>query len=305
MSAQLLSLQDRVSDYKLTVSFRLLLGLYAIIPVCLLLQGFDLLIWQGYLQALLPSSPEHFILFQFLFGTPHIIASSLILALNRDYFGFYKYRIMVATLIMALFFGIGGLFLPYRFFYVIVAAWTVYHVLKQQHGIARGVCRLPAWAYHLLLWLSVTAGLFIYLGIFLKNSLSPDLVEWIRHIAGGLSLGLLFSSVLCQRYVATGFGKLFLWSNTMLVISSFYFYVQEYYFLAILVPRLVHDATAYIFYVTHDYNRHGRQAQNFIYRWAEAWNIPVLLVLPLPISFTLRFENSDMQDECAIIWKRR
>ena len=285
MSAQPCSIQENISDFKLAISFRLLLGLYAIIPICLLLQWFDFWYWQGYLQDILPNSPEHFILFQFLFGTPHIVASSLILVSNRDYFGFYKRRIIMMTLFCAVFFGVGSLFIPYRVLYIIVAAWTVYHVLKQQHGIARGVCKLPGWAYHLLLSLSVTAGLFVYLGIFLKNSLSHEQAEWIRHLAGAFAFGLLMSSILCQRYVSTGFGKLFLWANTMLVISSFYLYVQQYYFLAILVPRLVHDATAYVFYVTHDYNRHRSRAQNLIYRYAKAFNIPVLLVLPL-LSFT-------------------
>lgn len=281
MSVQLFSSQERVSDDRLKVSFRFLLGLYAIIPICLIVEWFDILLWQGSLREILPSRPEHFMLFQLLFGTPHIIASALILTSNREYFGYYRHRIMMMTLILAVFFGIGSLFIPYRVFYIMVAAWTVYHVLKQQHGIARGVCKLPVWPYRLLLGLSVGAGLLIYLGIFLKNSLEPELAEWTRHIAGVLTLILLLATVLCQRYVKTGLGKVFLWSNTMLVVSTFYFFVQQYYFLAILVPRLVHDATAYVFYVTHDYNRHGRQARNFIYRWAQACNIPMLLVLPL------------------------
>jgi len=285
MSAQLFSSQERVSDGGLKVSFRFLLGLYSIIPICLLMEWFDILLWQGSLREILPSRPEHFLLFQLLFGTPHIVASALILTTNREYFGYYRHRIMMMTLVLAVFFGIGGLFIPYRVLYIMVAAWTVYHVLKQQHGIARGVCKLSTWSYRLLLGLSVVAGLLIYLGIFLKNSLEPQLAEWIRHIAGTLTLVLLLATAFCQRYVTIGLGKLFLWANTMLVVSTYYLFVQQYYFLAILVPRLVHDATAYAFYVTHDYNRHGRQARNFIYRWAQACNIPVLLVLPPLLGF--------------------
>ncbi|WP_404359748.1 hypothetical protein [Methylotuvimicrobium sp. KM1] len=281
MSAQLFSSQERVSDDRLKVSFRFILGFYAIIPICLLVEWFDILLWQGSLREMLPSRPEHFLLFQLLFGTPHIIASALILTANREYFGYYRHRIMMMTLVLAVFFGIGGLFIPYRVFYIMVAAWTVYHVLKQQHGIARGVCKLPTWPYRLMLGLSVAAGLLIYLGIFLKNSLEPEQADWLSHIAGTLTLALLLATIWCQRYVTTGLGKLFLWANTMLVVSTYYLFVQQYYFLAILAPRLVHDATAYSFYVTHDYNRHGRQARNFIYRWAQVCNIPVLLVLPL------------------------
>jgi len=288
MSAQTISSEYLATEHKLTVSFRVLLALYAIIPLCLLLQVFDAWLGQGVLRENLPSSPEHFLLFQILFGTPHIIASAIVLVSNTEYLKFYRVKLVLMTVALALFFGVGSLFISYRAFYLLVAAWTVYHVLKQQHGVARGVCHLPNWAFYLLLWLSVAAGLFVYIGIFLKNSLDTQQAEWVKHAAAGLCLGLGFSTVLCQRYVGTRFGKLFLWSNTLLVLSSFYFYVQQYYFLAILVPRLVHDATAYIFYVTHDYNRHEAKPQNVLYRWSARCNLHIVVVLPV-LSFALAF----------------
>jgi hypothetical protein len=288
MSAQTMTIRDLPDERKLTVSFRLLLGLYAIVPVCVALQLFDGWFWQGFLKNNLPSSPSHFLLFQILFGTPHILASSLVLVSNTDYLKFYRRNILLMTAAIVLVFGVGSLFIPYRFFYVVVAAWTVYHVLKQQHGVARGICRLPSWAFYLLLGLSVAAGIFVYIGIFLKNSLDAQQAEWLKHIAGALCAGLLLSALYCQRHVATGFGKAFLWSNIALVISSFYLYLQQYYFLAILAPRLVHDATAYVFYVTHDYNRHHRNPQNFIYRYAARCKISIFIVLPV-CSFALAF----------------
>jgi hypothetical protein len=288
MSAQIASTLDLSNEHKLAVSFRLLLGLYAIIPLCLLLQSFDGWYWQGFLRSNLPSSPTHFILFQILFGTPHIVASAIVLVSNTEYLKFYQRNIILMTAALAIVFGVGSLFIPYRVFYVLVAAWTVYHVLKQQHGVARGICRLPPWAFYLLLWLSVAAGLFIYIGIFLKNSLDAQQAEWIKHIAAGLCAALVFSAVFCQRFVSTVFGKWFFWSNIFLVLSSFYLYVQQYYFLAILAPRLVHDATAYIFYVTHDYNRHHQHPQNFIYRCAARCHVHIFIVLPV-CSFMLAF----------------
>ncbi|MGZ8162324.1 MAG: hypothetical protein ACXWTT_05600 [Methylobacter sp.] len=288
MVAQIIPAQDLPNDKKMTVSFRLLLGLYSIIPLCLALQLFDSSFWNGYLRENLPSSPSHFLLFQILFGTPHIVASAIVLVSNTEYLKFYRLNIIWMTLAIGVVFGLGSLFISYRALYVMVACWTVYHVLKQQHGIGRGICRLPEWAFQLLLWLSVVAGIFIYIAIFLKNSLEMQQVEWIRQIAGGLCVGLVLCGLFCQRNVPTAFGKWFLWSNIFLVLSSFYLYVQQYYFFAILVPRLVHDATAYIFYVTHDYNRHHNHPQNFIYRYAERCSIHVFVVLPV-CSFLLAF----------------
>ncbi|MCX7099753.1 MAG: hypothetical protein NTV43_17815 [Methylococcales bacterium] len=288
MSAQTIMAHDLTDGRKLTVSFKLLLGLYAIIPLCLALQLFDGWFWQNFLRENLPNRPTHFLLFQILFGTPHIIASTLLLVGNTAYLKLYQRKLTIMTVAIAIVFGVGSLFVPYRVFYVLVAGWTVFHVLKQQHGVGRGVCQLPTWAFYLLLWLSVAAGLFVYIGIFLKNSLDAQQTEWIKEITLFLCLGLVLSGIYCQRYVSTTFGKWFLWGNIFLVLSSFYLYLQQYYFLAILVPRLVHDATAFIFYVTHDYNKHYHHPQNFMYRCAARCRMHIFFVLPV-CSFILAF----------------
>ena len=288
MPSSLINATRLADELKLSISFKWLLALYAIIPLCLALQLIDANVWQGYLQSHLPSSPNHFIVFQILFGTPHIIASTLVLTSNSDYLKNYSRKLLLMTFAIAIVFGVGSLFIPYKVFYVLVAAWTVYHVIKQQHGVARSVYRLPNWAFYVLLWLSVSAGLIIYVGIFLKNSLDVQQILWIKQSAGLLCISIILFGLYCHRYVSNFFGQCFLWANIFLVLSSFYLYLQQYYFLAILVPRLVHDATAYTFYVTHDYNRHLIQPSNFLYRAAALCHIPLLIVLPLSL-FALAF----------------
>ena len=288
MNAATIAAQSAQPENKLAVSFKLILGLYSIMPLCFLVYLADEFLWGNYLQSVLPSSPTHFLLFQILFGTPHIIASAILLSSNTEYLQFFKLKLIVMTVLIIMVFGVGSLFIPYKVLYIATACWTVYHVFKQQHGIGKGVCRLPKWAFYWLLWLSVSAGIFIYMGIFLKDSLEPVHADWIKLISAVLTMGLVLSSILCQRYVTTRFGKYFLWSNTLLIVSSFYFYIQQYYFLAILVPRLVHDATAYVFYVAHDYNKHHEMPQNRIYQYAKKCNLHVFLVLPI-LSFSLTY----------------
>ncbi|MGJ0516741.1 MAG: hypothetical protein ACR65O_13455 [Methylomicrobium sp.] len=289
MSAQAVySSQNYSAPSRMTVSFRLILALYLIIPVCILLQLLDGWFWQHFLKENLPSNTGHFVLYQILFGTPHIVASTILLCSHGDYFCHYKPRILRMTLALAVVFGVGSLYVPYYVLYIGVAAWTVLHVLKQQHGLARGVCRLPSLQFNLLLGLSVGAGLLIYLGIFLQARLTPEQVEWIKLIAGNLCVLLTLGTLYSQRFATSAFGKWFLWSNTLLVLSSYYLFVQQYYFLAILGPRLVHDTTAYFFYVTHDYNRHHQQPQNWLYRRAKSWHVHCFVVLPA-LSFGLAF----------------
>ena len=297
MSAQGITLPYQTSNHKLSVSFRFLLSLYAIVPLCVLLQWLDQSMFNHTLRNMLPSSPSHFLLFQILFGTPHIIASNLLLFSNVDYVSCFKNKLMGMTLFIILFFGVGSLFIPYRFLYIISACWTVYHVLKQQHGIAKAVCRLPPWAFYLQLWLSVSAGIFIYLGIFLKNSLTPQQAELVFQVATAFALGLLMSTVVCQKHVSSLLGVYFLWANTLLVVASLYVYSQQYYFLAILMPRLVHDITAFSFYVSHDVNRHSQQADNPLLKLTSRCHFPVALVLPvlsLILTYLLQAYGDDL-----------
>lgn len=288
MSAQSISASYGASCNKLSVSFRFLLSLYAIVPVCLSMLWLDKFTLNSELREWLPSSPSHFLLFQIFFGTPHIIASNLLLATHADYLQTFKNKMMGMTLFIIVFFGVGSLLIPYRVLYIITACWTVYHVLKQQLGVAKAVCRLPDWAFYLQLWLSVGAGIFVYMGVFLKNSLTQEQSEWVFQAASLLTFALLVSTIVCQKQVVSRFGGYFLWANTLLVVGSWYVYSEQYYFLAILMPRLVHDITAYSFYVAHDVNRHGEHAQNRLFNLTNACHIPVAWVLPL-LSFTLTY----------------
>lgn len=288
MSAQSITFTQQAGSPRLPVSFRFLLSLYGIVPLCLCVVWLDKFGFHHALRDMLPSSPGHFLLFQVLFGTPHIIASNLLLFSHTDYVLTFKNKLVGMTLFIALFFGVGSLFIPYQTLYIISACWTVYHVLKQQHGVAKAVCRLPNWAFYLQLWLSIGAGIFMYMGIFLKNSLEQDEAALVLQIATVLTLALTLSTVVCQKQVHSKLGVMFLWANTLLVAVSLFVYSQQYYFLAILIPRLVHDMTAYSFYISHDVNRHGDNPQNGLFRMAARCHFPVALVLPL-LSFLLTY----------------
>lgn len=298
MSAPSLSMHQTLNEQKLAVSFKLILGLYSIIPLCLLLQGLDSLVWHDFLKTSLPSSPYHFVLFQILFGTPHIVASNILLASNSDYFKHYRNHIILVTMAIAFAYFVGQMFLPYRLLYATVACWTVLHVLRQQYGIARGVCQLPVWLYTVLLTISVITGLAIYLGIFMRNNLEPEQAVWIKYIAGTGCVLLSITAIVFRNTVTHTFGQMFYWANILLVLTSFYLYSQEQYFMAILVPRFVHDATAYVFYVIHDYNKHNVVPKNWMYRAAKRCNIHIFWVLPI-VSFALAFVLQAYGDSAA------
>lgn len=218
----------------LAVSYKMLLSLYAIIPLCVILQLTDSYAFGGAVMQSLPTSPGHFILFQLLFGTPHILASGILITSNKDYFAFYHKKILYMTLALMVFFAIATQLVSYYVLYIMVASWTVYHALKQQHGVGRGIYQLPAWAFYLLLWLSIAAGISVYMGIFLKNTLTVQQAEWVRQAAGYLLIiKHLLVSAICQDSV------------------RFYVYVGEFFvdrqqflflYLAILLPGHLNSA---------------------------------------------------------------
>lgn len=288
MAAQILPFIQTSPSSSLTVSFRFILALYSIIPLAFLVYALDNLFWQQYLFNHLPSSPKHFVLFQFLFGTPHIIASTIILTTNAEYFNFYKSKLLAISLLIITIFGLGSLYLTQQALYILTVIWTVFHVLKQQFGIAKGLCTLPNWAFYSALGCSVIAGVFIYLGVFLRNALDVTEAYWVHNFASCFTVLLLFITLINHTLVKTSLGRWFLWGNSFLVLSSFYFYQHEYYFLAILIPRLVHDTTAFVIYIVHDYNRHQVKPQNQLYRLAKYCHIHCIIVLPL-LSFAVTY----------------
>ncbi|MEY4767563.1 MAG: hypothetical protein RL637_202 [Pseudomonadota bacterium] len=269
------------SNSPFVISFKILLGLYLIIPLCLIIAWLDYWLGNQWLLIHLPSSPGHFLLFQLLFGTPHILASSLLLITNHSYLQFYQKRLMLMSLFIILLFGIGSLWISYRSLYIIAACWTVHHVLKQQIGVGRAVYRLPNYLFYLILSLSISCGILIYLGIFLKNELKAEIVSIIQIISCLLAVLLVIITIFAQQYATHIVGQYFLYANTLLIISSLYLYSQRYYFLAILMPRLVHDITAYLFYITHDYNKHYLHPQNWFYQQIQFYRLPIIWTLPL------------------------
>lgn len=273
--------QDHSQTEWLAISFKTLLGIYYIVPLCIFAQAADSLFFGGYLRDALPANPQQFFLFQILFGTPHILASSIILFGNGEYLSAYRDRLLVFTLLVALGFFAGRLLLSYETLFFLVATITVTHVLRQQYGIARGVCRLPGRVHAALLWLSVAAGVLLYNGIFLRQSLSPAQIGLIDTAACLLALLLLTIAARAHVKIPDDTGRRFLWANVSLVPTTWWLFDQQYYFLAIIGPRLVHDITAFAFYIAHDHNKHQAHTRHWLYQAWRGLGLPTALAPPI------------------------
>lgn len=276
------SARSKAPATRLTISNRFLLGIYAIVPICSVAMVCDRLFWHDSLLRSLPTSPESFFIVQLLFGTPHIIASSVILFTNRAYVRAYWLRIVLFSLLLLLFFGGGYLFIPghYTVFLAIVGAATILHVIKQQVGVGKGICRLSSWIYEAWGWTMIVFGSILYYAIYSDHRFSASTTFWVDGVLLVLA-GLIFAlTIACHLRIKTALGRYYLWANGLMVLQGGLFYAEGYSFLAILSPRLVHDLTAFTFYVVHDVNRHSEEPQNLLYRLASKLGLGLFWVCP-------------------------
>jgi hypothetical protein len=265
---------------RIVISARFLLAIYAIVPICLVAMILDKWIWGGKLFSALPTSPESFFVFQLAFGTPHIIASSILLAANTDYLRAYWLRLILFTLAILVFFGVGSLYIPYEAFLALVGAATVLHVIKQQVGVGKGLCRHAGRVYDVWGWTLVVFGSILYYAVYTGYHFSPVTADRVHGTLWTLAAIALALTFVCHVRIPTAMGRLYLWANLVMTLQSGLFYAEGYSFLAILGPRLVHDLTAFTFYVAHDVNRHGTAPQNLLYRLAAKLGFGVFWVCP-------------------------
>ena len=274
------------------IAFPVLLWVYSVVPLCVLVYLLDVFQFHGHLRDTLPRAPESYFALSLLFGTPHIVASNVIFLTNQEYLKAYWRRAVWMTLAIIAFFALGSAFLSYNVLFSIVATATILHVVKQQIGIGNRVAQLSGVIYHVWIWTLIGSSVAMYNGIFLQPALTADQLRWIDRALIAASFVLVATALGCQSRAKTPMGRRFLWANTIMIVTSFYFYFQQYYFFAILGPRIVHDGTAFIFYVVHDYNRHHQAPKNLLYRFFRKIRLNAYVAVPLvAIGLTLFLQH--------------
>src|SRR3989338_4146835 len=84
----------------LSVSNKLLLALYGIIPVSILVVFIDLMYLNEYLRyEVLPANPTSLMFWVIIFNLPHIFSSFITLA-DKEYLSFYRERFIKALVII-------------------------------------------------------------------------------------------------------------------------------------------------------------------------------------------------------------
>jgi hypothetical protein len=274
-----------------SVDGRWLLALYLIIPLSLLVVLADLLLlgrhWQ---QQWLPDDPNDWAVWALLFGLPHIVASALTVA-KPAYIGHFWRRLLPALLVfcaISLLGLLGPQPLSYQVLFVFFAAFTVYHVLSQQLGIGLVLAGLRPDALFLRWkWTAIVSGLAIYLNVYGQQFLGRvqiagvDLYQLLGVAGALLCAALMLLTWQLARLTEGRLGRAYLWANALLLLSALLIDRLGYTLFVILMPRLIHDLTAYSVYITHDRNRNQGGEPGWLYRWLPRGRWVPLLWLPL------------------------
>lgn len=250
---------------------------YAIVPIILTLVIANL-VGNWNLQRILPQSAEQIFVLGIIFENPHIIASNIML-LDKEYLRFYRRpliaRLGLVTIVCIALAATLGIRAFFTFFY----AWTIYHVARQQIGIGKMLNRQPSRLYEAWSWLFLTSSLLIAFGVGYFRAddvpISPDLIRTVICLATAATVivGLMGMTRLKRRE-----GRLFILANLLLLVGATVCYLQGMPLLAILLPRIVHDTSAFIIYINHDTNRNQPQAKHFLYRATSSY-LPIWATL--------------------------
>lgn len=263
------------------ISLRSLLWIYLAIPLIAMAIFVDGTLADQWLRRNLTTVPANYVVLALIFGTPHIVASNLVLITNRDYRKHYRREIVTISAALLVVSILLGFTLPREALIAIISAWTVTHVVKQQIGIGNSASRLSGPLFKIWTWSGIAVGTLFYNAIFQRRFLADWLIEF-RWAIGTLSFFVVLLGLGLYRQAPSQLGRLWLSVNTATMSLAGIFYLLDYPFFAILLPRLVHDATAFLIYLNHDSNRIGSGRGSWIYKPFGA--SPRLAVVALPIA---------------------
>ena len=284
---------------KRQVKSPMLLALYGIIPLCLVVMLLDVAFFEQSIKStFLPVQPDDWAFWAIVFNFPHIV-SSIMTMVDKEYWHFYKVRMMKALWIITLgvvifTYAIPALFpgfiatATYGLFFVFFASYTMYHVLSQQFGI--GMMMMRVTQGKLYQWwriLATIAATSLYLGVFASSAINKVSFHGVmlNDLMNGLIglfvvLASLCGGLLIKQSKRT-IGTWYVLSNLAMLYATWLFFAMDYTLFVIMIPRFVHDITAFIIYSVHDQNRNAVEKPNLIYRVAQFIPLPPLLLCPL------------------------
>lgn len=274
----------------MSIPSRVLLSLYLVLPFSLVFVLTDYYLFNQDVRKLLPNDPHSLPFFALFFHLPHIVGSAIIL-LDKEYVKFYRKPLLI---------GIPLIIASMTLLPLIVGVWTaamlfvfvtIVHVVGQQMGVARmllGKIKMADFYFWKFLSLPLwsLAGFLVLSGRRLSAQSVPLSVYVIAIIAYGIATFFVYR--LCRESSNKIGGWYLISTHLMLALTACFIYYQ-YPFFAILCPRVVHDCTAFAFYIAHNQNRFIKTRSNLLFRLLAFSGIPIFILCPLTAIILTKF----------------
>lgn len=277
----------------LQVKNKVLLAILITTPAAALFALIDTFFFNGHGRVWMISDPRQIAYWTAVLTVPHIVAS-LITFVDREYLAHYK-RPLLKGIFIALVLGFGvPLLLGPPALLIALAFYTMYHNLMQQYGISLMMLRQPptrdfqAWR-----WLTIIPAGLAYT-VLMASFLPIIQANWnlfIAIIGAGLAIatifGVRFVGTILKNPHHTRIGLAYFVANMAMLYVCFGLIAGGYGFLATLVPRIIHDLTAFWIYMVHDQNRNATRVRNPLYVLPRHVGIPpVIFCAPLAIGIS-------------------
>lgn len=258
----------------ISVSHEQLLLVYAVLPVFWGAVLADWLFLDFSVVAKLPSRPEMWMGWLFLFGLPHVLGGLITLA-DREYIQFYGKELLYRSGLTVLLSGAMFFWLGFAGILFLLMVVQVYHIVSIQFGRVLEVTESKAnWAFQIWRWGSVASGIMLFFLIYLATSdlsfYEPVLV-WCWRILLVSTLAGLWFLLKSRRDVSSVIHVL---ANIALMWSALLFFEAGYPVFTAMAVVAIHEAPFWILYATHDHNRNLEVRRNGVYRIFEGLNVP-------------------------------
>jgi hypothetical protein len=282
------------------VSFRGLLGLYAVVPIVVGLVLVDHFLLRGALRSRMPRHPDSLPFFTLLFNVPHLLASHLIL-LDAEYLRHHgRFLLIGVVVLLPVTYGVAELgSVPFGIATVLV---TYFHVFGQQIGLAGAQLRTSDWSFSAWRWSTQATGLAAMLSM--SGPAFGITPRWHDDLVLGALVAGVASLAVAWRLAgrsATAGGRRALWANQAMLVVLLGCVVLRYTLFAVAMVRLVHDLSAFYVYVVHDRNRNRGEGRNLVLGPLMRFGVPTFIAGPL-LAIVLAFWVQHLIDPITTVY---
>ena len=222
---------------------------YMIIPVIAVIVFIDQIFLGRFIQSYSLTATQTLIILALFLNIPHIAASTITF-FDAEYLRRYGLRIFIPAFLLGFILFLFPAVIYSNIYLMIYIVWNMLH----QVGQGFGQCRLFGVGFEkthsLWKWSAVLVAVAIYVGTTGIYKISSDMNHVIIVVMWALIVPFCVFSYLVYKPAASLQARLFVLANIATVILSAVLYSLHYPFFCILLGRVVHDVSAFIFFMT-------------------------------------------------------